>query len=164
MGQLVAYKKADLAIAALTGMGRRLIVAGDGPQRGRLEKLARGEVTFAGSVSDERLRELYAGCRALVFPNEEDFGIVPVEAQAAGAPVIALGKGGGLETVVDGVTGVHFSEQSVAGLEGAVRRFEEMEGRLSVEACRANAQRFEKGVFFEAMREYVATVMEGRRD
>lgn len=161
VGQLVAYKRADLAVAAMAALGRRLVVVGDGPQRGRLERLAGANVAFAGAVSDERLRELYAGCRALLFPNEEDFGIVPVEAQAAGAPVIALGRGGGLETVVDGVTGVHFEEESVEGLVGAVRRFEAMEDRFTVEACRANARRFEKGVFVEAMREYVAKVMGG---
>ncbi|MBI5765031.1 MAG: glycosyltransferase [Planctomycetes bacterium] len=162
VGQLVAYKRADLAVEAMAELGRRLVVVGDGPQRGRLERLARGGVTFAGAVSDERLRELYAGCRALVFPNEEDFGIVPVEAQAAGAPVIALGRGGGLETVVDGVTGVHFADESVAGLVEAVRRFEAMEDEFTVEACRANARRFEKGVFMEAMGEYVAKVMRAR--
>lgn len=162
VGQLVAYKRADLAVEAMAELGRRLVVVGDGPQRGRLERMAEPGVTFAGAVSDERLRELYAGCRALLFPNEEDFGIVPVEAQAAGAPVIALGRGGGLETVVDGVTGVHFAEESAAGLAEAVRRFEALEDRFTVEACRANARRFEKGVFVEAMREYVATVMSAR--
>lgn len=162
VGQLVAYKRADLAVEAMAELGRRLVVVGDGPQRGRLERMAGGGVTFAGAVSDDQLRELYAGCRALLFPNEEDFGIVPVEAQAAGAPVIALAKGGGLETVVDGVTGMYFAKESAAGLVEAVRRFEAMEDRFTVEACRANARRFERGVFVEAMREYLATVMSAR--
>ena len=114
------YKRLDLAEAACAKMGRRLVVA--------------------KGVSDEELRTLYAGAKALLFPGLEDFGIVPVEAQAAGTPVIAFGKGGALETVKDGETGLFFHEQTVESLCQAI---EEFEGRnWKPELCRANATRF----------------------
>ena len=119
-GANVKYKRLDLAEAACAKMGRRLVVA-------------RG-------VSDEELRTLYAGARALIFPGIEDFGIVPVEAQAAGAPVIAFGKGGALETVKDGETGIFFQKQSVDGLCSAIEEFEKR--TFSAERCRENAKRF----------------------
>ena len=119
-GANVKYKRLDLAEAACAKMGRRLVVA--------------------QGVSDEELRTLYAGARALIFPGIEDFGIVPVEAQAAGTPVIAFGKGGALETVKAGETGLFFREQTVESLCGAI---EEFEGRTwNSENCRANALRF----------------------
>lgn len=158
VGQLVAYKKADLAIRAIGGMGRRLLVVGDGPQRRRLAELAGPHMELLGPVSDERLRDLYARCRALIFPNEEDFGIVPVEAMAAGAPVIALARGGALETVVDGVTGLHFSEMTVESLQDAVRRFEERESSFDPAACRAQARRFDRRVFMKEMAELLTTL------
>ena len=156
VGQLVAYKRADLAVQAFTRSGRRLVVVGDGPQRGRLESMAGPSVHFVGSVSDEVLRSYYGRCRALLFPNEEDFGIVPVEAQAAGAPVIALGRGGAMETVIDGSTGVVFEEESVAGLQKGIERFES--SRFTEDACRANARRFAREVFDQRMREYLSGV------
>ena len=119
-GANVKYKRLDLAEAACARMGRRLIVA-------------RG-------VSDEELRTLYARARALIFPGIEDFGIVPVEAQAAGTPVIALGAGGALETVVEGRTGIFFREQTVDSLCAAIEEFESRKWERSV--CMAQAQRF----------------------
>lgn len=130
-GAPVKYKRLDLAEAACRKMGRRLVVAG------------------GGDVSDVELRDLYAGARALLFPGVEDFGIVPVEAQAAGTPVIAYGSGGALETVVDGETGLFFREQTVEALCNAI---EEAEARSwNAEACRANAGRFSKARFIEGM-------------
>ena len=129
-GANVKYKRLDLAEAACAKMGRRLVVA--------------------KGVSDEELRGLYAGAKALLFPGVEDFGIVPVEAQAAGTPVIAFGKGGALETVKEDVTGLFFKEQTVDGLCGAI---EEFESRVwSSEDCRDNASRFSKKTFADAMR------------
>ena len=129
-GANVKYKRLDLAEAACRRMGRKLVVA-------------RG-------VSDEELRSLYAGARALIFPGLEDFGIVPVEAQAAGTPVIAFGEGGALETVRDGETGLFFREQTVESLCAAI---EEFEGRTwDPGKCRANAMRFSSREFENGIR------------
>lgn len=130
-GAPVKYKRLDLAQEACRRMGRRLVVAG------------------GGNVTDERLRALYAGARALLFPGVEDFGIVPVEAQAAGTPVIAFGAGGARETVKDGETGLFFGEQSVEGLCGAIEAFEAR--AWSPEACRAYAARFAPDAFRRGM-------------
>lgn len=126
VGQLVSYKAPDLAVEACCRMNRRLIVVGGGVMASSLRRMASENVLFVGSLSREPLRRLYAGARALLFPGVEDFGIVPVEAQAAGCPVIALGQGGALETVRDGETGIFFHEQSVDSLCGAMERFEGM--------------------------------------
>ena len=125
VGQLIPYKRPELALEACRKMKRRLIVVGDGPLRDCLQrKYAADDVVFTGRSPQEKLRELYAGARALLFPGVEDFGIVPVEAQAAGTPVIALGCGGALETVVNGKTGLFFAEQTVESLCGAIEEFE----------------------------------------
>lgn len=125
-GQLNAYKRPDLAVSACMQMNRKLIVAGAGEELSELRRLAAGNslIEFTGRVSDDQLRELYAGARALLFPGMEDFGIVPLEAQAAGCPVIAFGAGGALETVVPGETGFFFPEQSVASLCETLEDFE----------------------------------------
>lgn len=141
-GQLIGYKRPDLAIAACVKMGRKIVVIGNGNQRAALEKVyaANPLVTFFGRVSDDELKATYGGAKALLFPGLEDFGIVPVEAQAAGTPVIAYGKGGALETVVNGESGLFFREQTVESLCAAI---EEFEGRTwDPGKCRANASRF----------------------
>ena len=130
-GANVKYKRLDLAEAACRRMGRKLVVA--------------------KGVGDEELRALYAGAKALLFPGLEDFGIVPVEAQAAGTPVIAFGKGGTLETVKDGETGLFFCDQTVDSLCGAIEEFEG--STWNGELCRANARRFAPCVFKAGMRE-----------
>lgn len=124
-GELAPYKRADLAVEAFTRMGKPLIVIG-GPDRAerRLAAAAGPGVRFLGRVPFDKLRRYLACCRALIFPGEEDFGIVPVEAMAAGRPVIAYGRGGVRDTVIDGCTGLLFHEQSVEGLIDAVERFE----------------------------------------
>jgi len=131
VGAPVAYKRLDLARAACAKMGRELVVAG------------------GGSSTVEELRGLYAGAKALLFPGLEDFGIIPVEAQAAGCPVIAYGAGGALETVVEGRTGLFFEEQTVESLCEAIEEFESHE--FAADACRETAQRFAKSVFVEKM-------------
>lgn len=153
-GQLTAYKQADLAIEAFNQLGLRLLVAGTGEERARLEALAQPNVQFLGRVSDAERDALYAGARALVFPGLEDFGIVPVEAQAAGCPVIALAAGGALETVVDQTTGLFFSEPTAESLCAAVRRFETMQ--ISANDCRAHAAGFSSARFRDEMREFLA--------
>ena len=121
-GRLIPYKRFDLAIQACTEAGYPLVVAGSGPDEARLRAMAGPSVSFVGRVDDDAYQGLLAGATALLFPGEEDFGIVPVEAQAAGCPVVALGRGGSLDTVSDGETGVLFAEPSVASLREGIER------------------------------------------
>src|SRR5262249_24783103 len=155
----VAYKRADLAIRALSEIGRPLVVVGDGPQRERLEKMAGTNVRFAGPVTDDELRDFYARCRALIFPNEEDFGIVPDEAQATGAPVIAFAAGGALETVIDPQTGLFFDAQTPNSLIEAVRRFESLETTFDSATARTNAQQFTRAAFLRNMSNFLSHEM-----
>lgn len=155
-GQLVAYKRPDLAVAACLRMGRHLVVVGAGAEAERIRKLAGGSslVSFRGRVGDEELRRVYGEARALLFPGVEDFGIVPLEAQAAGTPVIAYGRGGVRETVVDGKTGLFFDEQTVESLCAAVEAFESRP--FSPSDCRTNAARFTPECFRAAFRSVCA--------
>lgn len=145
LGQLVRYKRCDLAVKACTRLGKRLLVAGKGAELKHLRALAGPTVEFLGHVDDADLPGLYAGCRALLFPGQEDFGIVPVEAMASGRPVIAYGKGGALETVIDGQTGLLFSEQSPDSLMDAMQRSETL--KFDPETLVAHASRFAPGEF-----------------
>ncbi|HZX95674.1 MAG TPA: glycosyltransferase [Myxococcales bacterium] len=142
---LVPYKRVDLAVSAFSRLKRPLLVAGDGPERGRLEAAAGKSVRFLGSVPHEDLPRLYARARFFLLPGEEDFGIAPVEAQAAGRPVLALGRGGALETVIAGETGAFFPEPTVESLiEGiaAIDRLEVDPMRLHEHATRFDTARF----------------------
>jgi glycosyltransferase involved in cell wall biosynthesis len=124
VSRLTRYKRVDLAVQAISRLGRRLVVVGTGPDRSRLEVLAGAGVSFLGNVSEESLLDLYAGCRALLHPQEEDYGLAPLEAMASGRPVVAYGVGGACETVLDGETGVFFMTQSVDSLIRAVESLE----------------------------------------
>lgn len=163
VGALVPYKRTDLAVAAAMETGRKLVVIGKGPDEGRLRAMAAGHanVSFLGWAGDETIRRHYQQCRALLFPGEEDFGIVPLEVQGCGRPVIAYGAGGALETV-NGLgadtppTGVFFPRQEVASLVRAMRAFEAAEGAFTAEAARANAMRFTWAGFRDGMGEIVA--------
>src|SRR5699024_5291513 len=136
VSRLVSYKRFDLAVQACARMGRRLVVIGDGPERRRLERLGAPGIEFLGRRSDAEIAGYYSDCRSLLFPGLEDFGIAPVEAQAAGRPVIAFGNGGALETVVADETGIFFPTQSVAAL---IEAMETLEGRpFSSGRCREN--------------------------
>jgi glycosyltransferase involved in cell wall biosynthesis len=155
---LVPYKRVDLAVAAATARGRRLLVVGTGPEEPRLRATAGPGVEFLGWRSDVEVADLYAGCRAVLFPSVEDFGIVPLEAMAAGRPVIALGVGGAAETVVpleaaDGAapTGVFFHEQSVSAVVEAMGTFERHEARFDPKALRARAEPFDRPLFRDRM-------------
>jgi len=131
LGRLVPYKRADLAVAACAVLDRPLKVIGSGRALRAVCAAAGPRTQFLGQVPDDELPALLGGARALLFPGEEDFGIVPVEAQAAGLPVIAYGAGGVRDTVVDGVTGVLFAEPTVGGLCSAIRRFDDLHFRDS---------------------------------
>ena len=148
-GELAPYKRPDLAVEAFRRLGRPLVVIG-GPERTR-RRLAAGapdNVTFLGQVEFGVLRAHLARCRALIFPGEEDFGIVPVEAMASGRPVIAYGRGGVRDTVIDGETGLLFDDQSAEGLASAVERFEaERLDRADPAALAAHARRFSPQAF-----------------
>lgn len=160
---LVPYKRLDLAVAACTRMRRPLKVVGGGPEAGRLRRRAGPEVEFLGPRSDEEVAALYAGCRALIFPGLEDFGIAPLEAQAAGRPVIAYGAGGACETVVPinprgtgpvvpgEPTGVFFYEQTVEGLVAAIERFEAQRHAFDPKVLRDHAVAFDRPLFKRAM-------------
>lgn len=162
LGGLVPYKRADLAVAAWRQMPeRRLVIVGDGPERGRLERLAPANVQFVGRVPEAELARWYAGARLFVFPGEEDFGIVPLEAQAAGVPVVALGRGGALETVVDGVTGVFFGESTPEALAAATRRLDLL--GIDAETCRQHARQFDRAAFLANMGRIVATALDAPR-
>jgi glycosyltransferase involved in cell wall biosynthesis len=123
VGELVPYKRPELAVTAFNRLKAKLVVIGGGEMLGKIRRLAGPTVTVLGPSPFEVLRYHYARCQALIFPGEEDFGIVPVEAMASGRPVIAYGRGGVTETVVPGLTGLLFSEQSVDGIIDAVRQF-----------------------------------------
>ncbi|EKD48190.1 MAG: hypothetical protein ACD_65C00076G0001 [uncultured bacterium] len=124
VGRLIPYKRFDLIIDAFSHLGFPLKVVGDGPEMKRLKRMAGSNVEFLGFVTDEKLKELYAGCKAFIFPQVEDFGIAPLEAMACGRPVIAYAEGGALETVKEGVSGMFFNTQSVDALVKAVLKFE----------------------------------------
>ena len=146
---LVPYKRVDLAVAAYTASGRPLKVVGVGGDWDKLRAVAGPNVELLGRRSDEEIRSLYQRCRLLVFPGEEDFGIVPLEAMACGRPVVAFGRGGALETVVGGETGVFFDELTVGSLNQGVERAGEMaaSGAWSREGIRARAEAFGQPVF-----------------
>lgn len=153
---LVPYKRIDLAIEAFNRSGERLLIVGTGPESARLRAAARPNIEFLGWQPDDELAKLYAGCRALVFPGIEDFGIVPLEAMASGKPVVAFGRGGALETVVDGgdrPTGVFFDEQTPESLATALARLRRLE--LDPQSIRQHAEQFDRSIFKERYRRYV---------
>ena len=152
--RMVPYKKIDLIVEAFSAMpDKKLIVIGDGPEMDKIRAKAGSNIELMGYQKFSVLKEKMANAKAFVFAAEEDFGIVPVEAQACGTPVIAYGKGGALETVVDGVTGVHFPEQTVSSLRDALERFETM--TFDVSEIRNHAEKFAPDRFD---REFVAFV------
>jgi glycosyltransferase involved in cell wall biosynthesis len=153
VGRLISHKRVDLAIKACSKLNRRLLIVGDGLERSRLEKFASNFIQFMGRVPEDLLKSIYSRCRALIFPSDEDFGLVPVEAQASGRPVIAYQSGGSLETIIENETGIFFSEQSVDSLCDAILKFE---GRsFSPSKIRENAQRFDIAVFQHNILQYI---------
>jgi glycosyltransferase involved in cell wall biosynthesis len=159
---LVPYKRIDQAVAACTDSGRRLIVIGEGPERARLEAMAGPTVRFLGWQRDQVIGDYYRNCRALLFPGEEDFGIVPIEALACGAPVIALGRGGVAETVDDSV-GLIYSEPTSAGLLAAIDAWESEGCPHDPELARRRAESLSVPVFRERILKFLTEIMAGGR-
>ncbi|WP_244502171.1 glycosyltransferase [Terriglobus roseus] len=149
VSRLVSYKRIDLAVKACTQKGERLIVIGSGPELERLRSMAGPSVSFAGQLSDQEVASYASRCKALLVPGEEDFGITPLEVNAAGRPVIAYAAGGALETVREGVNGIFFAEQTVASLRGALERCEGTE--WDPHAIRAHAETYDTVVFHKRM-------------
>jgi len=154
VSQLVSYKRVDLAVNAFNELGKELIIIGKGPELKRLQKMARPHIKFLGWMDNSKLAGYYAQAKAFIFPGEEDFGITPVEAQACGTPVIGFKKGGLLETVIDGKTGVFFGSQDPGSLIDAVKRFESIRESLDEVEIRENSLRFSVKAFEDKFREF----------
>jgi len=152
-GQVTGYKRADIAIKACVKSGKKLIIAGAGvKKKDKNKNIKTGLITFKGRVSDDDAAALFAGARALLYPGIEDLGLIPIEAQAAGCPVIAFKEGGALDTVIDGVTGVFFDEQTPESLIAAMERFERDEVTFSSrEVFTSHVQQFSKTAFSKRM-------------
>jgi len=159
-GELVSYKRPDLAVRAFNEMGLKLVVIGSGEMLDEIRRIAGPTVTVIGSQPFDVLKKHYSRCQALIFPGEEDFGMVPVEAMASGRPVVAFARGGATETVLQGVSGVFFGEQTVEAICKSVRSLADMECDPSRIA--AHAQQFGRDQFFNKMRAHIDGLMAKR--
>ncbi len=156
LSRLMPYKRIDLAVEACTKLNRPLVVIGDGPDRKRLESIAGPSVEFLGRVSDATVKRFASRCRALLFPGEEDFGMTPLEINAAGRPVVAYRAGGALETVVEGKTGIFFDQPTSTALIEAIERFEQCQ--WDARRLRQHAEGFSYPIFAARMLEFLAKV------
>jgi glycosyltransferase involved in cell wall biosynthesis len=159
-GELVSYKRPDLAVRAFNEMGLNLVVIGGGEMIEEIRRMAGPTVTVMGSQPFDVLKQHYARCRALIFPGEEDFGMVPVEAMASGRPVVAFGRGGATETVVEGLTGTFFAEQTVEAISAAVMRLADM--KIDSDRIAAHADQFGRAQFLRKMRGHIDGLLAGR--
>lgn len=153
VSRLVPYKRIDIAIEAFNKLGLPLKVVGTGMEMGNLKRMAKKNIEFLGQLTDKELLGYYQRCVAVVFPQEEDFGLVPLEAQACGKPVIAYRGGGALETVVEGKTGEFFDHQTSESLSEKIEKFKPE--KYKPEDCRQNALKFDKEIFKKKFKEYV---------
>lgn len=156
LSRMISYKKLDLAIEACKKLNKRLVVIGDGPDRKRLESLAGKRAEFMGRQPDEVVTKYASRCRALIFPGEEDFGMVPLEINASGRPVIAFRAGGAMETVIDGATGMFFKEQTVESVCEAIEEFETR--RWNRQLMRRHAEKFDTRVFNNRVSDFLHRV------
>lgn len=154
VSRLVPYKKIDLAVKAFNELNLPLVVIGVGSQYKYLKSIANDNIKILGRQSDEVIKEYYSKCRAFIFPGEEDFGITPLEAQASGRPVIAFGKGGALETVLDNQTGIFFKEQTVNSLKEAINKFSKVS--FDKRKIRCHALKFDEKIFQENIKELIS--------
>jgi glycosyltransferase involved in cell wall biosynthesis len=157
LARLAPYKRLDLAIEACTRLNMKLVVIGDGPDRERLVKMAGPSVTFLGRQPDSVVNHYASHCKALIFPGEEDFGIAPLEINAAGRPVIAFRGGGATETIIEGLNGTFFDRQEVASLGKALQRFETM--TWDATAIRQHAEQYDVSVFQEKIMNFLAEIL-----
>ena len=153
--RLVPYKRVQLAVEACNFLKRRLIVAGEGSEMDHLKQIAGPTIELRGRVAFDELRQLYSRCRAFLYPQFEDFGITALEAQASGRPVIAYRKGGVLDTVVEGKTGIFFDDQNSKSLIHAIKEFERNESVFLPQICRLNAEKFTPTAFRAHWRQYL---------
>lgn len=160
LGQMVSYKRMDIAVAACTRLNLPLVVAGEGECLESLKKMAGPTVRFVGRPDSAEVYRLFSRCRALLFPGEEDFGIVPVEAMSTGAPVIAFNRGGATETVVDGVTGILFAEQSCDCLCQSLQDFERNHSDFDPVSISKHAEKYSEKHFEAA---FLAQIEAARR-
>ena len=156
-GQLVKYKRADLAIEAFNRLGKRLVVIGDGEMLSKLKSMANGNIEFLGKQPFGQVKHYLAHCQALIFPGVEDFGIVPVEAMASGRPVIAFAAGGVMETVRENVTGLFFHQQTPESLIEAIERFEHSQAQFDPLAIRCHAESFSKELFKRRIADFIGS-------
>lgn len=157
VSSLVRYKRIDLAIAACNTLKRTLVIVGEGPDKKRLEKLAGPTISFHGHASREELRSLYADARAVLFPGDEDFGLVPLEAMACGTPVVAYRSGGALETIIEGETGEFFDEPTAESLQKSMQKLELK--KYSTDTLVAQAKKFSRVAFEAKIRQSVTDIM-----
>jgi len=155
VSRLVPHKRLDIGVKAFNKLGYPLLIIGEGPERMKLERMALSNITFKGFMSDSETAQALNHARGYISTNEEDFGIAIVEAQAAGCPVISLARGGALETVIHGSTGIFFEDQSVDSLIEAVQRFEGVRSTFRIEELTSNAKRFDKSIFKKRFAEFV---------
>ncbi len=158
VSRLGGYKKIDVVVKAFNKIKDKLIIVGDGPQLTYLKEIAQSNVNLLGRVNDEKVKELLINCRALIFPTLEDFGIVPVEAMAAGKPVLAYKSGGALETIIEGKTGVFFDEQTPESIIEALKNLDS--SQIKPQDCIEQAEKFSKEVFRTKMKDFVSQVYE----
>jgi glycosyltransferase involved in cell wall biosynthesis len=161
-GRLIPYKRIELTVEAFTQLGLPLKIFGDGRDRRRLERLAGPNIEFLGWVDEVRLHDLFARARAFIFPGEEDFGITPLEAMAAGRPVIAYGAGGALETVIDGVTGRFFHAPDAAALAAAVVKIQT--DHYDPDRIRRHAESYSREIFLTRMRNFIHEMIETHQE
>lgn len=164
VGELISYKRPDLMIEAFNDSGRRLLIIGDGAERADLEARAKSNIRFLGRADFQTLRHHYQRCQALIFPGVEDFGIIPLEAMACGRPVLAYGKGGALETIAPGRTGLFFDTPSVQSLNAVIDHFEQdLAQRLDPQIMAAHVAQFSQDRFRHEFSQIVADHLPGAR-
>jgi glycosyltransferase involved in cell wall biosynthesis len=160
-GELVSYKRPDLAVRAFNTMKKKLVVIGGGEMLGEVRKIAGPTITVMGSQPFDVLKQHYSRCRALIFPGEEDFGMVPVEAMASGRPVIAFGRGGATETILSNVSGLFFAEQTSEAICSAVDKLADLQ--IDPAKIAAHASRFGREQFFQKMRSHIDDLLTEKR-
>lgn len=155
VSNLTQYKRIDLAVELFNKLGKRLVIIGDGNDRSRLERMAAANIDFLGFKSDGVVKEYLENCRAFIFPGEEDFGIAPVEAMACGKPVLAFRKGGLTETMIEGITGEFFNEQSLESMEEALTQMLINEKRYNSKTIASHAKKYSVENFKKAMKKVI---------